>query len=1541
MSGRRIPGLQSLRKEKRTPPSKVNDLGTEQAAGYEDFPLAHIKARIGWPDASSFLIMKGKASDPRPAAEPAPSSDGTDNIVGRYTIFDLEGIDNSLPVRRYTIAELAQRLLVLAIFETNSGAASTICIECLRMAIGERPCPHDHFPEDPRQAPKLVWPDKERAGARSATASPSVDSPVRSSQEYRRHSSAPSPSHTHHTVSSHSGHRSGFAAPSSLIPECPTGSSTVNWFPCAFSHRHSSSDSALRCNSSATLNTFEHPPPAAVPVSVERSLHIAMAMSGEPRGDEEETWSTISRTSQRSRSSTDRPSPSTSTAARSSTSTSTTRPSAIRPSASFSAGATQTGRQLRGANTGVQTSSASTTVRSVLHQPPVEEEEEDVQSFPQHPLVPIPPGANPIPVNSIHIDEENPAITSWYIVTTGSTVGVFDNLTVAQRAAQVSRGSWYRVSSRQAALDEFRRAVARSIVVVPGHDNLATGRRSLHPPGARHLPLNPLTHAKLERTFSRLLSTLSAMKSLRRCVSQKFAISDPDSEPEATCLAFEETHRDLHVNLTVDAVAKGRGRETKNFSLPTSPEKRVRSLSLPPIPVLEFTPIEDPTDVFDKHGLEHLYHAIDGEECLPGPASRERTAGQWDGKKFAKVLLKDLGLRIQLGHPVGEGCVNPTTAFNDEFVVLDITGIHEVGIDFCGCERAMTHYIQLLRQRWFPATSIDPNTAATMSLLEHFHLLSIQSKVSAMEYYNALSCRTDNSGVNSPKDRCQTFLLMVRQWRHLKILKRAGRGNDPAGVAATRPGECAVECPACPHPGKNMPSTDQYRPDESESKGVGSTVKRWLQTLYLVIDANFRQKRKKVSVSPTLTDPCLNNGSAFFVGEAGYKTQLTRCDRDTPKEDSEEVCNAHDAIKLANVKGFAVLGANSVATIDCSRHDMKRACSVGPLQHDKHVDIDYLLHSSLSLSGPKAAKVPYDVACICSPLVNTRSGDHRFPTLDNCDTTLHFNAHHECCRSMFFPHVLPEWGWTDRVVIERGWSWINALASSKKEMGSGSRRDLLDDVLNHWNWTKVITMSGTLLSRLKFALPNRETHVCAFEALTESLPKSYVAHWLQMVTAWEVDPRNSNIPNPYVAQRSHLSQNKIRVELAQEDSDEIQRKRVAPLHVEYTSSTLIVVGMELEDQQRRLRADLCGLGIHATSLQRAQFLERQNALQRRIDAWRSAQQIFMPFVASLFAESARVDGSLQTQSTPLYLPSAICARYDVSPTLLNHEWRLREAQAHDSLADLRGHLEVRAYMCNYEDTHVRGQRENTGLKTLMNSLQAMIDMDADRYRNAYISLGRLATRLGKIDWQGPLQRLDDSHIRHISADDGSGSVGAHQISWIWFAGGSMFVNRAEILNVDVNKNLRDSLRIEWCKARAQALRWMEECELLRQEMRRVADYHQWAARRWEDMVGRNFVDRDDYLEGADAYAHRQASLHCALKLRCLQVWRYVPEWMSMGSVGEGESMRETAVGTTIGGGDGSEGERGHAPEEIRISMVCNVLDTQENFDSEASVEGSR
>lgn len=57
---------------------------------------------------------------------------------------------------------------------------------------------------------------------------------------------------------------------------------------------------------------------------------------------------------------------------------------------------------------------------------------------------------------------------------------------------------------------------------------------------------------------------------------------------------------------------------------------------------------------------------------------------------------------------------------------------------------------------------------------------------------------------------------MTREWKHLKMLKRSGIGHDPLGVGNVSPGECALICPACPQPGKNMLPDWEHTPQERQ-----------------------------------------------------------------------------------------------------------------------------------------------------------------------------------------------------------------------------------------------------------------------------------------------------------------------------------------------------------------------------------------------------------------------------------------------------------------------------------------------------------------------------------------------------------------------------------------------------------------------------------------------------------------------------------------------------------------------------------------------------
>ncbi len=122
--------------------------------------------------------------------------------------------------------------------------------------------------------------------------------------------------------------------------------------------------------------------------------------------------------------------------------------------------------------------------------------------------------------------------------------------------------------------------------------------------------------------------------------------------------------------------------------------------------------------------------------------------------------------------------------------------------------------------------------------------------------------------------------------------------------------------------------------------------------------------------------------------------------------------------------------------------------------------MDYLLNSSLSQNAPPQVSVSYDIACSYSVRANIRWSKYCYDTFANRKITwsipmFHLNAHRERCRSVFSPYLLVYSGRLNGEGPERRWAMGNGYAPSTKEMGPGSRRDLLDDVFGDQNWAKV------------------------------------------------------------------------------------------------------------------------------------------------------------------------------------------------------------------------------------------------------------------------------------------------------------------------------------------------------------------------------------------------------------------------------------------------------------------------------------------------------
>ncbi|KAF7299522.1 CxC2 domain-containing protein [Mycena indigotica] len=123
---------------------------------------------------------------------------------------------------------------------------------------------------------------------------------------------------------------------------------------------------------------------------------------------------------------------------------------------------------------------------------------------------------------------------------------------------------------------------------------------------------------------------------------------------------------------------------------------------------------------------------------------------------FARTSLKSLGLRVQIGHPVGQRCDRPIPAW-EGFVLLHINGVHDLAVNFCGCHKTEDpYYIQLLRMGWYPSIFESPRTCASFAMLDTFHALTLSGKITPYDFYHALEDITDGAGTKPP-NRYQVF----------------------------------------------------------------------------------------------------------------------------------------------------------------------------------------------------------------------------------------------------------------------------------------------------------------------------------------------------------------------------------------------------------------------------------------------------------------------------------------------------------------------------------------------------------------------------------------------------------------------------------------------------------------------------------------------------------------------------------------------------------------------------------------------------------------
>ncbi|SJL18909.1 uncharacterized protein ARMOST_22511 [Armillaria ostoyae] len=856
---------------------------------------------------------------------------------------------------------------------------------------------------------------------------------------------------------------------------------------------------------------------------------------------------------------------------------------------------------------------------------------------------------------------------------------------------------------------------------------------------------------------------------------------------------------------------------------------------------------------------------------------------QWNGTFFQKTSLRDLGLRVQLGHEDGSRCLNPERG-HVHFTVIHVNGLHEVAVDFCNCWLTVPHRQQMLRYEWFPATVLQPRSATTFQALDLFMACTLTGKMSAFDFYKAMTYLTDALGLDIPKNRYKPLLCMVREYRHLLLLLRAGKGNECDGASRVAPGELAMECPACPNPHVNLPEDWRDAPP----------LLQYLYRKLVAIDANFRLRN--LLRSDDITDPGLHTGLAYFVEAEKYKAHVAKYA--TQKDIS--TCSGFKTLSHAETKNSTGLRATGVVMCICGRHEMVGKLSVGDLQKgERYCNTDYVTCSALSGCALTSLFFTYDIACQWFPGLTERMKAlpedlriHHEIRLDCGVPKLHCRAHKLECQCRYSMNIQPGVGRLDGEGIERLWAIMNGCASSTKEMGPGSRRDTLDCHFNFLNWGKFVSFGIVLARKLIKAREELVRQTEVHELFTKCLPIAGLAEkWTAEVTEWEAD-MSKPIDETMAAVRERL--------------EEEERLAAGDKIHETSPCGCLWLGLQLEDQQQRIR--VLADGDRVLSQAEATDLKRRRVrLQKNLRLFRKLQAVYIPGAAIQIArENVAREVEVQVEDEKIWLPSDFSAGSRPKACykgLAEKEEELREAECLDGLETIRNAQRTLRAFYAYRDQNIRGQAALTRAGSTVERQIERSKFAEEKYRRGREAL--LGLR-GPGIWESRLRPLQNADVESMAGSDFEVDQllplgeGHRVISWIWLTEAS--------LGDGSDKDLIQAARGEWLKSRARVLRWSEEKGLLQEEMRRVRVSLEYRAKCWERR--RIPWEGCDVAlgEGVTAYADLQASRQRHLSVAFTALWRAEdaeipeddPDWVDV----EDEEEIDTTLPASAGTSDG-------------------------------------
>lgn len=192
------------------------------------------------------------------------------------------------------------------------------------------------------------------------------------------------------------------------------------------------------------------------------------------------------------------------------------------------------------------------------------------------------------------------------------------------------------------------------------------------------------------------------------------------------------------------------------------------------------------------------------------------------------------------------------------------------------------------------------------------------------------------------------------------------------------------------------------------------------------------------------------------------------------------------AVDYAFAKGSKAYDVSGVIAIQC-RHMFVFGNGVGDTQlgdryvitrklltgcgelnsvYKRFINADFILLSALKGRDLQNLVISYDIACQYQPKFAKRV--EKYPAemqlnLEKVKVThmipmFHLPGHGDKCHAQYSPYTLEHIGRTDGENIERGWSNLNPVSLSTREMTKASRHDSVNDHIGYFNWERLISL---------------------------------------------------------------------------------------------------------------------------------------------------------------------------------------------------------------------------------------------------------------------------------------------------------------------------------------------------------------------------------------------------------------------------------------------------------------------------------------------------